>query len=126
TLSGVFNWDSAYDACLDLGADLPSIHSDAENDAFAEVASYYPLVILGLKNNAIAPWSGSQVFDYQWTDGSFVNYSLLQFNDEETIYGHCACLQKGKAGKNHQWVAVDCLEPTEMATAVCQKSPKEA
>ncbi|KAH7700138.1 Protein CLEC-53, partial [Aphelenchoides avenae] len=149
TLSGGFNWDSAYIACRDQGAHLPSIHNDAENIAFAgmscqvvlvqqnevlaspvqpgakpEVARGYPMVILGLKNTGGAPWSEKKEYNFVWSDGSFFNYSQLPWHDDEAF--DCVFYQTGEHGEKYQWVLMNCRAPASTATAVCQKSPKEA
>ncbi|KAH7695563.1 hypothetical protein AAVH_37374 [Aphelenchoides avenae] len=60
---------------------------------------------------------------YEWSDGSFVNYSQLQFADGE--YLACVYFNTGQKGEKSQWFTMDCLKPDQMVTAVCQKSPKE-
>ncbi|KAH7718658.1 Protein CLEC-51 [Aphelenchoides avenae] len=103
---------------------------DDENAAFAEVARGYPIVALGLKNMFILPFGSAAPdhtqFSFAWDDGSFVDYTPLPSDhaaDEENWKGDCAFFQKERAAK---WLLMDCRQPTEMATAVCQKSPREA
>ncbi|KAH7696237.1 hypothetical protein AAVH_36696 [Aphelenchoides avenae] len=77
-----------------------------------------------MKNNAFPLWPDYPSYHYEWSDGSFVNYSQLQFADGEHLA--CVCFKTGQKSEKSQWVTMDCSKPTQMATAVCQKSPKEA
>ncbi|KAH7718659.1 hypothetical protein AAVH_13886 [Aphelenchoides avenae] len=125
-LFGLYDWDSAYAACRQQRAHLPSIHDDVENLAFSEVAQDYPMVILGLRNNAVAPWSDKPVFTYEWADGSFFHYSQLPEPDDDTPHDFkCAYFETGQTDEKPQWVLMNCRKPASMATAVCQRSPKD-
>lgn len=60
--------------------------------SISDIARDYSLVILGLRDDIIAPWAEDRkVFHYAWTDGSFVDYVQLQFDE---IMADCTTMRE--------------------------------
>ncbi|KAH7698483.1 Protein CLEC-49 [Aphelenchoides avenae] len=109
------------------GAELARIHSASVNEFISNFAS------LQKHNNHLGAWIGLRRLagadsEWQWVDGSPVDYVKWSSVDEEYDIDHlprnnqyCALLVNREWASHKQWIAMKCDHANQ--TAVCQKEP---
>ncbi|CAJ0566106.1 unnamed protein product, partial [Mesorhabditis spiculigera] len=108
-LAGLMDYDKSEAACKAFSAELPSIHSDAENAAVYAYTANGAHVRLGAKR------SGPGKYDFKWNDGSPMDYK--RFNDQymDNTAGKEDCFD---LWLEDRWNDIHC---TAQEIVVCQK-----
>jgi len=115
----LYNFTRASAACQAVGAQLVSIHSQAQEDF---VAWYINNATQGL--DRFYTWIGLQAIQGQfsaWSDGTPVDYTSWELGQPNLASGNCAAFQSWQqADKPDGWRSLDC---NSLRPLVCRKNP---
>ena len=106
------NWTSAENDCMEKGAHLTSIQSDAENSFLVPYARHAPFAFTGGRR--------TNENSFSWTDGKPFNYENWEEGEPWDGYD---CIGLMNQGENHpgngKWVGIDCDSPHDKY--ICKK-----
>jgi hypothetical protein len=116
-----FDWNSNRLVCETLGAELASIHSEAENNFVTELSRKPTKIAIGLHSEEDKTKDDDHKGkgQWKWTDKSGVDFQQWSHHEPSKDHGCVAIKAEKKDKKKQEWHRIDCSD--EKLSAVCRK-----